>query len=1100
MSGRLIGGVIGAVIGFYFGGPAGAAQGFAIGSTLGGLLFPGKLPDVYGPRLTDLKLQVSTYGTMIPIYFGTNRGAGNVIWKTDMVETEHTEEQGGKGGPTQDFHTYTYSASWAISLCEGPIVGVRKIWADSFLIYDASTTNTGISYAPSIINGTQVVSTGTQSIPGMTVYLGTETQLPDPTMEAHFGVGNVTAYRGQAYIVMTDFQLEKFGNRMPGFSFEVVTEGSFGDVISYYTSNNELDSIVYNPLLNEVWVSTSQDADVTEPALTRINANTGAVVGSTSVGEFVSFYTPMIYDEFDRAVWAYAAGGINKIYKFDAGTGAFLFSASQTDNQGIYLNPFDGSLWIKNTNKVTQVNKDTGAAISVSAALGFNIYDLTFATENQGRRFTPGGDTFIGNIYLTSNTVATNKNLYRYDRTSAGVELVYTDGSTLTNMAYDTTRNTIWILRNSATAMEFDPEFRVATGDTITMAVVPTGGVGSFVYDANRDMLWASRSSTNTITGSAVSTGTVYKTVSGLTFSPTILQPTSFAMFANGTNIDGEVIKIIFDRLTPGTVPLSDVLTSISERTTQLTASDIDVTGQTSVIVDGYTITRQSPARACIEQLQSAYFFDGVESDGKAKFVNRGGTSAVTIPTEDIAAYQAYGEIPDDIVITRAQEVELPKEVNVTYIAKSADYQTGAQQSRRLVGAAGQVTTVELPIVLTDDKARQISEISMYNAWTSRTAYEFSTNLKYIKYEPTDIVTIGNKTIRLLEKEEQQGIIKWKGQAEEIEVYSQAVTGVTTSYIPQTITETVATDLMLLDIPMLRDSDDDAGFYATATGYRSGWNGAVLFKSNDDGASYTEVLSLTNGAGIGSATTVLGDFFGGNTFDEANTVTVSLLAGATLSSATELAVLNGGNAALIGDEIIQYKTATLNGDGSYTISGLLRGRRGTEWAMSTHIAGDRFVALSSSTLRRVPATTAEIGLQRVYKGVSIGSSLSDTTAQTFTNAAEGLECYSPVQLGGGRDASGNITINWVRRTRIGGEWRDLVDVPLGESTESYEVEIWNSTFTTLKRTITGITSATTSYSSANQVTDFGSNQATIYVRVYQLSANVGRGVKLQGTV
>src|ERR1041385_8392925 len=100
MSGQLIGGVIGAVIGFFVGGPAGAVQGFAIGTTVGGLLFPGKLPDVYGPRLTDLKLQVSTYGTIIPIDYGMTRHAGNVIWKTDLRETSHEDTQGGKGGPS----------------------------------------------------------------------------------------------------------------------------------------------------------------------------------------------------------------------------------------------------------------------------------------------------------------------------------------------------------------------------------------------------------------------------------------------------------------------------------------------------------------------------------------------------------------------------------------------------------------------------------------------------------------------------------------------------------------------------------------------------------------------------------------------------------------------------------------------------------------------------------------------------------------------------------------------------------------------------------------------------------------------------------------
>jgi hypothetical protein len=79
----------------------------------------------------------------------------------------------------------------------------------------------------------------------------------------------------------------------------------------------------------------------------------------------------------------------------------------------------------------------------------------------------------------------------------------------------------------------------------------------------------------------------------------------------------------------------------------------------------------------------------------------------------------------------------------------------------------------------------------------------------------------------------------------------------------------------------------------------------------------------------------------------------------------------------------------------------------------------------------------------------------------------------------------------VRRSRFSG-WRSFVDAVLGETAESYEVDIFSDgTYTTLKRTLTS-TTQTVAYTSAQQVTDFGSNQATLYVKIYQLSANVGR--------
>ncbi len=120
-------------------------------------------------------------------------------------------------------------------------------------------------------------------------------------------------------------------------------------------------------------------------------------------------------------------------------------------------------------------------------------------------------------------------------------------------------------------------------------------------------------------------------------------------------------------------------------------------------------------------------------------------------------------------------------------------------------------------------------------------------------------------------------------------------------------------------------------------------------------------------------------------------------------------------------------------------------------------------------------------------------SLESAESKSFTNAAAGLECYSPVLVRGYREADNDWLIDWVRRTRIGGEWRDYVNVPLGETSESYEVEIYSPSFLTLVRTLTGLITPQVTYTSAQQTTDFGAAQDTLGVKVYQRSATVGRG-------
>lgn len=103
-----------------------------------------------------------------------------------------------------------------------------------------------------------------------------------------------------------------------------------------------------------------------------------------------------------------------------------------------------------------------------------------------------------------------------------------------------------------------------------------------------------------------------------------------------------------------------------------------------------------------------------------------------------------------------------------------------------------------------------------------------------------------------------------------------------------------------------------------------------------------------------------------------------------------------------------------------------------------------------------------------------------------------------MQICGTRDGSYNLTINWIRRTRLGGDWQDGADVPLNESSEVYEIDIMNGG--NIARTLTGITSPTSVYSVAQQTTDFGSPQSSVTLNIYQLSSIVGRGYSGNATV
>lgn len=529
-------------------------------------------------------------------------------------------------------------------------------------------------------------------------------------------------------------------------------------------------------------------------------------------------------------------------------------------------------------------------------------------------------------------------------------------------------------------------------------------------------------------------------------------------------------------------------------------SSDIDV-GNITAQVDGIIISTPQTFRDTIEMLQSAYFFDVVESDNMLKFIPRGQEPVQAIMESDIAIADTKHS-KEAFVITRSQEIKLPKRVNVVFITRLFNYQSAMQYSQREVTSSLDTLTIDLPLVCSEQTAKNIADITLFTHWMGRTEYEFALPLRYMQLEPSDVITvsISGITHRMrivsirMEGISQMHVTAVAEDDSTFDFYTAPATGSTllqgNNIIP-------VTTLELLDLPGFPGDDADKGVLrAAACGLSGKWTGTALYRSDDGGMNYTRVVDMNSPSAIGKAINALA---GGPTavFDDYNTVTVLLLSSAELQSVTQLAVLNGANAAIIGNEVLQFTTATLIEPNKYMLSGLLRGRLGTEWATSSHLAGERFVLLDGS-LGRINMANNIIGLNREYKPVSYGATLPATSAQGFTYTGIALKPYNPVHITGIRDSSGNLTLNWVRRTRLGGEWQDGTDVPLNEALEAYEVDIIVGS--TVKRTIAGLGNPNATYTVSEQTSDFGSPQSSIVVDVYQISGIIGRGYAARATV
>ena len=222
----------GASIGAGFGGTvlglSGAVIGRAVGATLGRVIDQRLLgagsKAVETGRVDRLRMQTAGEGQPIPRIWGQMRVPGHTIWTGPLVETRR-KQGGGKGASRPTVTEIGYQLSFALALCEGPILGVGRVWAD------------GEEVSPDELN--------------MRIYPGDEQQIPDPAIKAQEG-DSAPAYRGIAYVVLEDLALERWGNRVPQLHFEVTRQAKQGRGMS-----REVEAVALIPGTGEYSLATT---------------------------------------------------------------------------------------------------------------------------------------------------------------------------------------------------------------------------------------------------------------------------------------------------------------------------------------------------------------------------------------------------------------------------------------------------------------------------------------------------------------------------------------------------------------------------------------------------------------------------------------------------------------------------------------------------------------------------------------------------------------------------------------------------------------------------------------------------------------------------
>ena len=1034
----IVSAVVGVVVGYVSGSPQAGFQAFSLTYGVTGSLDPNA--KVQGPRLDDLKIASGAYGAPIAYVEGHPRLAGNIIWSTDKREVANESTQEAKGGPGVDTTTFTYEVDMIVKLCENSGKRPRRIWSNGALVWTAAEDADSASVTASI-NG--------NSWREMRVCSGDDAQLPDPTYEAAVGVGNAPAYRGSSTIVFVGLNLGNSG-QLPVLTFELADAA------------DATTTLISEQLYDQGGVG--------------VAAFVGPDQHTVQIQRWTSAYETPVFDtyEWDGETLGYFSsgsiptGGSDSFFFIDGiadepyyvayGTGVFA-TPEAIDSKGLVLDP------------VVAADVFRGFARYSGQTIFFVTNGLSLGSTIVSVPFQPGTAAFYAGLWYVMPNVG-GGTIYKYTTTlgAAGT---------------------------------------IAPPVGVTSVLLTDVVTGDLYIQCSLDLYrW---------TGSAwvfygALPSTMQPEAAGATMSNGSMTRLKRLLIDSGNPAAGYHF-VLYQALRRDIVPATDVpLQVVVERQWQragLSSSLLDASALAGLNVRAMAVSQVTSPRQVLDNLAAAYLFEFVESGDGVRTVLRGGAPVATIPYEDLGAYTG-DQSGEPLPRTRGNELELTSQVTIKFSNVDDNYQDGSETSTRLATGSSIVTVAEVPIGLTPTEAKRLAEKSVTDALAGIMRIgPVALTRKWAALEPTDVVLLTGKDgslyrTRWAKRTDAGGLLTFEGISDDATaVNSSAVTsgGYNSSTIVRAIS---ATDAVLLDIPILRDADNARGMYAAAKGNTTNWRGYGLYQSRDT-VEFNRLASGTIPAVTGDCSVVPGAWAGGYVFDEYDSIVVDVGDG-ELSGTTRAALLADQtvNAFAIGAHgrwlLGQFRDATLTAPGVYELRGLLLGGRGTEQYIGTQLAGDKFVLLrSTGGVIRVPLDSSDQGVERRYKAVSFGRALASTGFRTLIEQEVGLMPLSPIALRSARSA-GDLTLTWQRRTRLATRLTGPsgVVMPIGEESEAYSVDVFtDATFATVKRTLPTVTTNSVTYLAADQVADFGAAQTLVYVKVYQLSASVGRGFPAQ---
>lgn len=574
---------------------------------------------------------------------------------------------------------------------------------------------------------------------------------------------------------------------------------------------------------------------------------------------------------------------------------------------------------------------------------------------------------------------------------------------------------------------------------------------------------------------------------------------TAYIVFENLELTDyGNRIPTVTVELTRSLTKLSEIITELTERIGYDDGKvDVSEIAAAETTVSGMLVGSVTSPASVLQNLMVTFLFDCVEEGQTLRFFYRANSASATVHVDDMI----LGEQDRDAYTrSRAQDEELPNRTQVDFLDAARDYDAASVDGHIVVGRSRRVSSVSLLSIVSDAYARALADVLTHEAWVARDSIQFSvpfgspiTLSEYLRLRPGVTFEIEGWRYRVMRRT--------VGDEIQIEAVGfddglyQLVSHASESGLVTGTPKYTASTLIAAELPLLSTSSP-APWSPRLIAYQDPFPAAVSVFQEDGSGGY-DINTNVPVAGVSGTTTT--DLNAGPAWrwDTANSVTVNLVDDdATLLSASDDSVLAGANTMAIltpgGQwEVFQFANAVLNGDGTYTLSRLLRGQLGTEpYIADPAPSGSTVVLYDPGRWGTLSGTSNIIGQDQLLRYGPSAVLVSDDRYQDVTITPEGVAYrpYAPTGLKHERDpVTGDITLSWVRRSRFDGDSWQIETVPLNEDFERYSLIITGG------RTVQVDDTTSYVYTAAQQTTDFGSAQASVAFTVQQVSAVYGAG-------